>query len=377
VLAPAIHDETPLTIAELVVALGPLAHVDADRVAFINGRHRPALDDISEPLGLQVTALETVLQSVADGDARRFAADPADVIAVLNTAFMTDGALVRVKEGATIRRPLLVVFVRAGDERRSVAIRNVIEVGAGASATIIEAHVVLPGTAPESQVNSRSVVRVEKGATLTHAKVAVDIGKCVHLANWDVTLEAQGTYNAFQFSSALGLARNETRVRFAGEGGKLDLSGAYLARGKEHIDTTLVVDHAVPGCASREFFKGVLDGQSRGVFQGKIVVRPDAQKTDGKQMSQALMLSEDAEFDSKPELEIFADDVVCGHGATTAELDPDLLFYCRSRGIPEKEARALMIASFIGEVLEKVENAELRAALTSYAESWLAGSGRG
>ena len=146
---------------------------------------------------------------------------------------------------------------------------------------------------------------------------------------------------------------------------------------REHIDTTLVVDHAVPSCTSRELFKGVLDGQSRGVFQGKIVVRPDAQKTDGKQMSQALMLSEDAEFDSKPELEIFADDVVCGHGTTAAELDPDLLFYCRSRGIPEKEARALMIASFVGEALDKVENAELRAALTSYAESWLAGWGRG
>jgi Fe-S cluster assembly protein SufD len=175
----------------------------------------------------------------------------------------------------------------------------------------------------------------------------------------------------------LGLARNEINVVYAGEGGKLDLSGAYLARDGEHIDTTLVVDHAVPRCESRELFKGVLDGHARGVFQGKIIVRPDAQKTDGKQMSQALMLSEDAEFDSKPELEIFADDVVCGHGTTSAELDPDLLFYCRSRGIPENEARALMIESFIGEAIDKVEHAELRTALTAFAMGWLVRVARG
>ena len=125
-------------------------------------------------------------------------------------------------------------------------------------------------------------------------------------------------------------------MTYGGEDAKLDLSGAFLARGSEHIDTTLVVDHAVPQCESRELFKGVLDDQARGVFQGKIIVRPDAQKTDGKQMAQALMLSPDAEFDCKPELEIYADDVVCGHGATVAEIDDDLMFYCQSRGIPPR-----------------------------------------
>ena len=300
-----------------------------------------------------------------------------DAIAVLNAAFMTDGAIVRVAEGAALAKPLLIVFVRAGSAARSVTVRNVIEVGDGATATIIEAHVVLPGATQDGQVNALNDVSVGKGATLHHAKVAVDDGKGVHLSNWDVTLGADASYRGFQYSAGLGLARNQINVVYAGEGGKLDLSGAYLARGAEHIDTTLVVDHAVPRCESRELFKGVLDGHGRGVFQGKIIVRPDAQKTDGKQMSQALMLSEDAEFDSKPELEIFADDVVCGHGSTSAQLDPDLLFYCRSRGIPENEARALMIESFIGEALDKVEHAEIRAALNSYATSWLAGSVRG
>ena len=130
--------------------------------------------------------------------------------------------------------------------------------------------------------------------------------------------------------------RNNLFATFKGEGAKLDISGAFLGRGSEHIDTTLVVDHAVPGCESRELFKGVLADRARGVFQGKVIVRPDAQKTDGKQMAQVLMLSEDAEFNSKPELEIYADDVVCGHGSTAAEIDEDMLFYLRARGIPAR-----------------------------------------
>jgi Fe-S cluster assembly protein SufD len=374
---PAIHDETPLTIAELIVALGPLAHIDAYRVTFVNGRHRAKLDDVGEASGLEVAALGSTLASASDKIVGGLAAKSDGAITALNTAFMTDGAIVRVADKATLDKPLLVVFVRAGEKKHSVTVRNVISVGAGATATIIEAHVVLPGATKEAQSNALSDVTVGKGATLHHAKVAVDEAKCVHLANWNVTLEADATYRGFQFSMGLGLARNEINVVYAGEGGKLDLSGAYLARDGEHIDTTLVVDHAVPRCESRELFKGVLDGHARGVFQGKIIVRPDAQKTDGKQMSQALMLSEDAEFDSKPELEIFADDVVCGHGTTSAELDPDLLFYCRSRGIPENEARALMIESFIGEAIDKVEHAELRTALTAFATGWLVRVARG
>jgi Fe-S cluster assembly protein SufD len=377
-LPPAIHDETPLTIAELIVALGPLAHVDAYRVAFVNGRHRAELDDTSEAAGLDVATLGKTLASASANVADTLTKSDANgAIAALNAAFMTDGAIVRVADKAMLAKPLLVVFVRAGSGKRSVSVRNFVSIGEGATATIIEAHVVLPGAAVDAQSNALTEVTVGKAATLSHIKVAVDEGKCVHLADWDVSLDADATYRGFQFSSGLGLARNEINVLYTGQGGKLDLSGAYMARAHEHIDTTLVVDHAVPHCDSRELFKGVLDGHGRGVFQGKVIVRPDAQKTDGKQMSQALMLSQDAEFDSKPELEIFADDVVCGHGTTSAELDPDMLFYCRSRGIPESEARALMIESFIGEAIDKVEHTELHTALMTLAKNWLAGSARG
>ncbi len=132
-----------------------------------------------------------------------------------------------------------------------------------------------------------------------------------------------------------------------------------------------MVDHAVPRCESRELYKGVLDDEAKGVFQGKVIVRPHAQKSDGKQMAQALMLSPDAEFDSKPELEIYADDVVCGHGSTSAEIDDDHLFYCKSRGIPEQQARALLTEAFVGEAIEKVENEAVREALMSMARQWL------
>jgi Fe-S cluster assembly protein SufD len=186
-------------------------------------------------------------------------------------------------------------------------------------------------------------------------------------------LAAGSNYRAFQLTAATGLVRNSVALTFRGEDAKADISGCFLGREAEHIDTTLVIDHAAAACESRELFKGVLADKARGVFQGKVIVRPAAQKTDGKQMAQVLMLSEDAEFDSKPELEINADDVVCGHGSTCADIDEDLLFYFRARGIAAEEARALLIESFIGEAIDKVADEVLRPALMAMARRRLAG----
>ena len=207
---------------------------------------------------------------------------------------------------------------------------------------------------------------------VTHVKAVTDGGRTTHLANWAVKLGAATHYRGFQLTSGLALARNQIAVTFAGEGSSIDLSGAFLGRGGDHIDTTMTIDHAVPHCTSRELFTGVLDGHARGIFQGKVIVRPDAQKTDGKQMARVMMLSPDAEFDSKPELEIHADDVVCGHGSTVAQIDEDLLFYCRARGIPLEEAKALLVQSFIGEAIAKVEHEGVRDCLVSTANAWLA-----
>jgi Fe-S cluster assembly protein SufD len=161
-------------------------------------------------------------------------------------------------------------------------------------------------------------------------------------------------------------------VRFNGEGTIAHICGASLLRGRQHADTTLIADHAVGACTSREVFKSVLDDEGRNVFQGKIIVRPHAQKTDAKMATHALLLSESAEADNKPELEIFADDVQCGHGATSGDLDEDLLFYLKARGIPAKEAEALLIQAFVGEAVEGIEHAGLRDALMDHVVAWLA-----
>jgi Fe-S cluster assembly protein SufD len=167
------------------------------------------------------------------------------------------------------------------------------------------------------------------------------------------------------------LVRNQSFIRFAGERTEAGIRGVSLLRGKEHVDTTLLIEHAKGHCQSREQFKTVLDGESHGVFQGKIVVAPHAQKTDAKMLTRALLLSEQAEADNKPELEIFADDVVCGHGATAGALDKGLKFYLLSRGIPEAEAEALLIQAFIGETVEEIAHEGIRDALMNAAVEWM------
>ena len=167
------------------------------------------------------------------------------------------------------------------------------------------------------------------------------------------------------------MVRNQLFVRFDGVGILANIRGASLLNGSQHADTTLVADHAAVGCQSRQVFKAVLDGKSRSVFQGKIIVRPAAQKTDARMATHALLLSEAAEADNKPELEIFADDVQCGHGATAGDLDEDLLFYLRARGIPMKEAEALLIRAFVGDAIEGIEHAGLREALMDEVAGWL------
>ena len=178
-------------------------------------------------------------------------------------------------------------------------------------------------------------LRIGAKAAIDHIKIEREADDAVHLGSALVEIGADARYNAFQFSTGASSRPQPDLARFTGEGSALDISGALLMRGRQHCDTTLLVEHAVPRCTSRELFKAVLDGEARGMFQGKIIVAPDAQKTDGKQMAQALLLSETAEFDSKPELEIFADDVVCGHGSTSGQIDEELLFYLEARGIPE------------------------------------------
>ena len=374
-LPPAIAGDTPadapVTAAAIDAGLHGLAALDATRIVFVNGVYRADLSALTSPKGLEVTPLAQALGKPGLGLMYEHAPGQEAVVA-LNTAYMTDGAVVRVSSKAQLAKPVLLVFARAGSPGRLVTTRNIVQVGVDARATLIEAHVTLAGAA-EGQDNALSEVAVGDDAELVHIKVTLSgAAHATHLATWMVGLATGASYRAFHLTAATKLARNTMFVTYNGEGANVDLSGVFLARGTEHIDTTLVVDHAVPGCVSRELFKGVLADRARGVFQGKVIVRPDAQKTDGKQMAQVLMLSEDAEFDSKPELEIHADDVVCGHGSTSADIDEDMLFYMRARGIGLREARALLIESFIGEAIDKIEDEAVREAVASIAKARLA-----
>jgi Fe-S cluster assembly protein SufD len=193
----------------------------------------------------------------------------------------------------------------------------------------------------------------------------------MHVSSLFAMIGARARFNDFSFITGGSVVRNQLFLRFDGEGTLASIRGASLLKAKQHADTTLVADHKAGGCQNRQMFKAVLDDQSRGVFQGKIIVRPDAQKTDAKMMTQALLLSENAEADNKPELEIYADDVQCGHGATTGALDDDLKFYLMARGIPRKEAEALLVQAFVGEAIEGIEHAGLRDALLGHVASWL------
>lgn len=369
--APGTTKPAAVSTADLNEALGPLAALDAERIVLVDGAYSTDLSKVSaEAAAIELMSLAAVLEKAPPWLEGKFSADSGVVVA-LNTAFMTDGVLLKVRKDQDPGKPVLLVHARTASEPSALAVRNVISVEAGARLTLIEAHIALAGAARGALSNVVTDVTLADGAACDHIKSLVDMAGSTHLATWNTKLGKDAIYRGFQLTASPALARNDINVTFAGEGSKLDLSGAFLARGSEHIDTTLVVDHAVPHCESRELFKGVLADRAHGIFQGKIIVRPDAQKTDGKQMSQALMLSPDAQFSSKPELEIYADDVVCGHGATCTEIDADLLFYCRSRGIPVDEARAMLTESFVGEAVEKIEDEDVREAIETLAIGWL------
>ena len=348
---------------------------DAASITFLNGRfHKSRFGETAghgrdfhfDPLAKVIGADPPAWLHAHFADA---AQRQPSAIAALNTAHMSDGVVMRIEPGAHLATPVAWSFVSTSEQPLATAVRNLVRVGAGARVTLIETHF-----GPNSGTRLANAVTdlvIEDGAEVEHIQHIQAGAAATHLGITNVTLGAGATYRAVGLTLDTALARHDVNVTFAGPGAKLDLAGLVLGRRAEHIDQTLVIDHAVPGCHSRELFKCVLDGRARGIVQGKVIVRPGAQKTDGKQMAQALMLSPDAEFDSKPELEIYADDVVCGHGSTCAEIDAGMIFYLMARGIPRPAARALLIESFIGEALDKVRDENLRNSLIAIAHAWL------
>ena len=350
-----------------------LADIECRRLVFVDGAFVPELSDLGdlEP-GL---VIRSMAEALATGDPllgeHLGKVVPTDDVAVaLNTAFMGDGAVIQVAPGTVTERPLHLVFASAGEAPAATFTRSLAVIGNGARVMLVESHEGV--AAADYQVNTALELVIGDGAHVDHIKITQESPTTLHLSSLMAAVGARARFNAFTFTTGGAVVRNQLFMRFDGEGTIAGIGGASLLNGRQHVDTTLVADHATGGCQSREVFKSVLDDQSHAVFQGKIIVRQHAQKTDAKMMSRALLLSEDAEADNKPELEIFADDVQCGHGATAGALDQNLLFYLKARGIPAKEAEALLIQAFVGEAVEGIEHAGLREALMEAVAAWLA-----
>jgi Fe-S cluster assembly protein SufD len=348
----------------------------ARKLVLVDGVFAPKLSDLSklEP-GLGIRTLREVLEAGDDVlHAQLFAPDTSNPMMALNSAMMTDGLVIDVADGAVLTEPLHIVHVASGAAPAAMFTRSLLKVGKSAGATLVESFIAADG-AKIYQAHDALIVAIGDGARLDHVRLIEDSREAFNISSSVVTLGAKAHFNTFGMTTGCSVSRYQAVIAVAGEGSHVETNGVNLLNGRQHADTTLLLDHAVPNCASREVFRAVVDDRGHSVFQGRIIVRPKAQKTDAKMMTRALLLSDEAEADNKPELEIFADDVTCGHGATTGALDESLLFYLRARGLSEKAAQALLIQAFVGEAIESIVDDNLRELAIAAASRWLAARG--
>jgi len=333
---------------------------ESPRLIFVDGRYSSRRSLRSSREGGYVSSLAEAVtrgDQVAERHLARHAGWDADAFAALSTAFVEDGAVLHVPTDAALTAPIELLFVatRPGAVAQP---RILVVTGPGSRATIIERYVTLTDQAYFSNVVTEIVVGT--GATVEHAVVQEQSESAVHVATVHAAVERDGTFSTCGVTFGGRLARTTLTVQFGGEGGRATLGGLYVLGGSQHVDNHVSVDHAVARCSSRQLYKGVLDGSARAVFNGRILVRPGAQKTDANQTNKHLLLSDTVEVDSKPQLEIFADDVKCTHGAAEGQLAPEALFYLRSRGLGEAAARALLTHGFAHEVVDRLSPASLR-----------------
>jgi Fe-S cluster assembly protein SufD len=346
------------------------------RLVLVDGVFAPKLSELGDlEKGLSIRTLREVLEAGdATLQAQLFSPDNSNPMVALNSAMMTDGVVIDVADGAVLTQPLHVVHIASAAASSAMFTRSLFKLGKSASATLVESYIAAEG-AKVYQAHDSLILSIGDNARLDHVRLIEDSREAFNISSSVVTLGAHARFNTFGMTSGASVSRYQATIAFAGEGSQVETNGVNLLNGRQHADTTLFMDHAVPNCSSREIFRAVVDDRGHSVFQGRIIVQPKAQKTDAKMMTRALLLSDEAEADNKPELEIFADDVTCGHGATTGALDESLLFYLRARGLSEKEAQALLIQAFVGEAIESVVDDRLRELAISAAERWLAARG--
>ena len=343
-------------------------HTEWCTLTFVNGRFDPDLSDLGAmPPGVRVVPMDSAWREMPElleryvGKIASFD-EPAQAFTALNTAYMVDGAVVHVAKDVTVAQPIHLLFISDAMAARGVMYpRNLIVVDQNAKATVVETYAAL-GDA-HYFTNAVTEVAIADGATLTHLKLQRESQRAFHVATIDVRQGRDSHYVSFSFGTGGALSRSNIYTTLGGEGCGATLNGLYMLDGDQHMDHQTLIEHEKPNCYSREVYKGVLDGTSHGVFNGKVYVDPDAQKTDGKQTNNTLLLSEKAQVDTKPQLEIFADDVKCTHGATVGRLDQTALFYMKSRGVSGELARKLLTYAFAADVIETIEVDAVREGL--------------
>jgi Fe-S cluster assembly protein SufD len=369
---PAQHGSRALT-SEALAAL-TIPELMGTQLVFVNGHYAPELSSLRAlPRGVEVGDLATVLARHPDwleAHLARYASAEEQAFVALNTAFMQDGAVVYIPRGCTVEAPIHLLFIAIPRGGAIVSYpRNLIVMGDDTQVTVVESYV-----SPANDVyftNAVTEMALGQNAIADHCKLEWESPGAFHIATLQVHQDRSSHFTSHSIAIGGALVRNDLNVALTGEGGESTLNGLFMGMGQQHIDNHTRIDHVKSYCTSRELYKGILDAKARGVFNGKIVVHKDAQKTDAVQTSKNLLLSEDASIDTKPQLEIFNNDVKCSHGSTIGRLDEESIFYLRSRGLGKEAARSLLTYAFASEMVNRIKLAPIRAKLNDALLTWL------
>jgi Fe-S cluster assembly protein SufD len=334
-------------------------------IVFVNGHPIGGADNPGVPEGVSISTLAAEISQDSDLLKRHFsklASTESGSFTALNAAMAKDGAVIRIAADAVVDKPIHLLFISDTSAHGSaVHTRNLVFADRHSQSTVVESYVSVGGD--DYFTNAVTEVFVADGARLSHYKLQTEHGTAFHVGTINVHQARSSRYESFSFATGAKLSRTNVYSTLAGESAEVVMNGLYMVDGAQHVDHQTRIEHVAPNCPSHELYKGILDGRSHGVFNGKVYVHPEAQKTDGKQSNNNLLLSDSARIDTKPQLEIFADDVKCTHGATVGRLDETALFYMRSRGVGPAQAKRLLTYAFAADVLEKIELEPLRLSL--------------
>jgi Fe-S cluster assembly protein SufD len=347
--------------------------LECSRIVFVNGRYSPELSSLrSLSNDVKIESLAQALTSdrlLVEPHLAQYADYQKDAFSALNTAFMDDGAFVYITKGAVLKEPVHILYISTGTTDPIITHpRNLVVMDEDSQATIVEDYVSMGSDVYFSNVVTEAVVG--ENSVLSYYFIERQSKKAFSVST--LRVQQGRSSNVVTHSVLIGgaLVRSNVHPVLAGAGGECIINGLFMSTGRQHMDNYMKVEHASPHCDSRQLYKGILDGKSRGVFHGRIIVHKDAQKTDAKQTNKNLLLSEEAQIDTKPQLEIYADDVKCTHAATIGQMDKDAIFYLRSRGIAAESARAILLLAFAGENLQRMKVEPIRRRLEELVAQW-------